>query len=72
MSAPSVVRPVGPAGAPDGPDPEVAGAAGDVDPTAPARPRSSLQWPAVVALTTALAFAGLVATGVFDPMIEAL
>ncbi|MFF3064460.1 hypothetical protein ACFVQ3_07885 [Oerskovia sp. NPDC057915] len=40
--------------------------------TAAPRPHGSLQWPAVVALTAALAFAGLVAAGVFDPMIEAL
>jgi hypothetical protein len=37
----------------------------------PARSHS-LQWPAVVALTSALVFAGLVAAGLFDPMIEAL
>lgn len=36
------------------------------------RPYGSLRWPAVVALTAALGFAGLVAAGVFDPMIEAL
>ncbi|GAA3210744.1 hypothetical protein ACFP63_02905 [Oerskovia jenensis] len=36
------------------------------------RAHSSLRWPAVVALTAALAFAGLVAAGVFDPMIAAL
>ncbi|KZM35614.1 hypothetical protein OJAG_17210 [Oerskovia enterophila] len=37
-----------------------------------ARPGGGLRWPAVTALTTAIAFVGLLASGVFDPMIGAL
>ncbi|QDW62953.1 hypothetical protein [Oerskovia sp. KBS0722] len=75
MSAPSIDGTAGPAGPPGAPDMtarDTDRAAVDADLAAPSRPHSSLQWPAVVALTAALAFAGLVAAGVFDPMIEAL
>lgn len=36
------------------------------------RPEGTLQWPGVVALTSFVVFAGLVAAGVFDPMLGAL
>jgi hypothetical protein len=76
MSAPGgpvdPADPDGLAGAPDVTVRETDRDAGDAGPITSARPHSSLQWPAVVALTAALAFAGLVAAGVFDPMIEAL
>ncbi|WP_336706034.1 hypothetical protein [Oerskovia sp. USHLN155] len=75
MSAPGgpvgPADPVGLAGTPDVTVRDTDRDAVDAGPTT-SRPHSSLQWPAVVALTAALAFAGLVAAGVFDPMIEAL
>ncbi|MHA7132646.1 hypothetical protein [Oerskovia turbata] len=69
IAAPAVRdEPAPPAEQPSDPPPlPGAGPAG-----APQPPSQSLQWPAVVALTAALAFAGLVAAGLFDPMIEAL
>lgn len=72
MSAPDAEGPACQPAAPDTTVRETDRATADAEPTTSSRPHGSLQWPAVVGLTAALAFAGLVAAGVFDPMIEAL